>query len=73
MKFQADQAMMHPEIMASMNFNNRIKVEYETGSRKHLVVAYNGNSNHKINSLLRPFYARTPGVVRPAKLDHTSW
>lgn len=40
MKFQADHARIRADIMASMNYNNRLKLEYANTQRKHLVVAY---------------------------------
>jgi len=42
MKFQADHARIRSDIMASMNYNNRLKPEYASILRKHLVVAYDG-------------------------------
>ena len=43
MTFQADLATIRKDVMASMNFNNRLKPEYESTERKHMVVAYDGN------------------------------
>jgi GNAT superfamily N-acetyltransferase len=40
MKFQADHATIRPDIMASMNYNNRLKPEYANASRKFIVAAY---------------------------------
>lgn len=40
MKFQADHATIRPDIMASMNYNNRLKPEYANTLRKYIVVAY---------------------------------
>ena len=34
MKFQADQAKIKPEVMASMNFDNRFVPDYSHASRK---------------------------------------
>lgn len=42
MKFQADHATKRPDIMASMNYNNRLKQEYANTLRKYMVVAYDG-------------------------------
>ena len=44
MNFQAEHATKRPDIMASMNFNNRLKPEYVNNSRKHMVVAYDGEN-----------------------------
>lgn len=40
MRFQADHATIRPDIMASMNYNNRLKPEYANTLRKYMVVAY---------------------------------
>jgi ribosomal protein S18 acetylase RimI-like enzyme len=40
MRFQADYATIHPDIMASMNYNNRLKIEYANTLRKRMIVAY---------------------------------
>lgn len=40
MKFQADHAKIRADIMASMNYNNRLKPEYANTLRKRLVVVY---------------------------------
>ncbi|MCT4619090.1 MAG: GNAT family N-acetyltransferase [Marinisporobacter sp.] len=40
MKFQADHATIRPDIMASMNYNNRLKPEYATTLEKRLIVAF---------------------------------
>ncbi|WP_407728464.1 GNAT family N-acetyltransferase (plasmid) [Priestia megaterium] len=40
MRFQADHATIRPDIMASMNYNNRLKPEYANTLRKHMIVAY---------------------------------
>lgn len=40
MTFQADHATIRPDILASMNFNNRLKIDYENSTRKHMVVAF---------------------------------
>lgn len=40
MRFQADHATIRPDIMASMNYNNRLKPEYANTLRKHMLVAY---------------------------------
>ncbi|MBV7273967.1 GNAT family N-acetyltransferase [Clostridium sp. PL3] len=42
MKFQADNSKTRADIMASMNYDNRLKLEYANTSRKHMVVAYDG-------------------------------
>lgn len=42
MKFQADHAKIRTDIMASMNYNNRLKLEYANIQRKYMVVAYDG-------------------------------
>jgi len=40
MRFQAEHATIRQEVMASMNFDNRLNVEYGTLDRKNMVVAY---------------------------------
>lgn len=40
MRFQADRATVRPDIMASMNYNNRLKPEYAHTDIQHLLVAY---------------------------------
>lgn len=43
MKFQADHAKIRPEVMASMNFENRFEPDYSHASRKYIAVAYDGD------------------------------
>lgn len=43
MKFQADHAKIKPEVMASMNFENRLVPDYSHASRKYIAVAYDGD------------------------------
>jgi GNAT superfamily N-acetyltransferase len=40
MSFQAAHATIRPDIMGSMNYNNRLKPEYAAAKRKYIVVAY---------------------------------
>jgi GNAT superfamily N-acetyltransferase len=40
MKFQADHAKIKPEVMASMNFENRLLPDFSHASRKYIAVAY---------------------------------
>lgn len=40
MNFQAGGATIHPEIMGSMNYHNRLKPDYAGTERKYLLVAY---------------------------------
>ncbi|HOO34311.1 MAG TPA: GNAT family N-acetyltransferase [Thermotogota bacterium] len=40
MKFQAQHAVIKPEFMASMNFNNRFVPDYSGADRKYIVAAY---------------------------------
>lgn len=42
MKFQADHATIRPEIMGSMNYENRLKPEYASAERKFIITAYDG-------------------------------
>lgn len=43
MKFQGDHAHIKPEIMSSMNYENRLKPEYANTPEKFMVVAYADN------------------------------
>lgn len=43
MKFQADHARIRPEVMASMNFENRLVPDYHNTGRKYIAVAYDGD------------------------------
>lgn len=40
MAFQAKYAKIHPEIMASMNYDNRLKPEYKGSNNERMIVAY---------------------------------
>lgn len=40
MRFQADHATIRPDIMADMNYNNRLKPEYANTPEKYLVVSF---------------------------------
>lgn len=42
MKFQAKHAKIRPDIMASMNFQNRLLPDYHNTKRKYIAVAYDG-------------------------------
>lgn len=42
MKFQTDQASIGKDIMASMNFNNRLLADYQNASCKFVVIAHDG-------------------------------
>lgn len=44
MKFQADHATIHPEIMGSMNYSNRLKPEFKGSSNEHMLIAYDGET-----------------------------
>ncbi|MCH4888082.1 GNAT family N-acetyltransferase [Acidaminobacter sp. JC074] len=43
MSFQAEHAKIHPEIMASMNYNNRLKLEYKGSNNELMYVAYDND------------------------------
>ena len=43
MRFQAEHAKIKPEVMASMNFDNRLVPDYNNASRKYITVAYEGD------------------------------
>ena len=43
MKFQADHAVIKPEVMASMNFDNRLVPDFNNTKRKYIAVAYDGD------------------------------
>jgi GNAT superfamily N-acetyltransferase len=40
MLFQGDHAKIHPKIMSSMNYDNRLKTEYKGSDKEHMLVAY---------------------------------
>lgn len=40
MQFQGEQAKIKPEVMRSMNFENRLVPDFANAKRKHMVVAY---------------------------------
>lgn len=66
MKFQADHAKIRADIMASMNYNNRLKPEYASTPRKYLVVAYDeerpvGFAFSAIGSVTEEDLKRKPG------------
>lgn len=42
MTFQAEHASVHPEIMASMNSQNRLKAEFQGSDHECMLVAYDG-------------------------------
>lgn len=44
MAFQAEHAVIRPDVMASMNFDNRLVPDYENADRKFMVVAYDGET-----------------------------
>lgn len=44
MRFQAERSHIRPDVMGSMNYQNRLKPEYAATRRKHLVVAYDGET-----------------------------
>lgn len=43
MQFQADHATILPEVMASMNFENRLVPDFNNTERKYMAVAYDGD------------------------------
>lgn len=43
MTYQAEKASIHPEIMKSMNYNNRLKQEYQGSENQCMMIAYIGN------------------------------
>lgn len=43
MQFQAKHAKIKPEVMASMNFDNRFAPDYLNAKRKYISVAYDGD------------------------------
>jgi hypothetical protein len=40
MAFQAKFAVIHPEVMAGMNYDNRLKPEYKGSQNERMIVAY---------------------------------
>lgn len=40
MQFQGEKAKVKPEVMRSMNFENRLVPDYANANRKHMIVAY---------------------------------
>ncbi len=44
MAFQADHATIRKDVMASMNYENRLKPEYAATDRKYMVVAFDGDT-----------------------------
>lgn len=76
MRFQAEHATIRPDIMASMNYNNRLKTEYANALRKYMVVAYAeerpvGFSFATIGSLTEEIIKEKPGWA--AELDGTGF
>lgn len=43
MSFQAKHASIHPEIMASMNYKNRLKLEYKGSDKELMYIAYDND------------------------------
>lgn len=43
MKHQADNGVMHAEVLRAMNFDNRLKPSFEHSKEKQLIVAYDGD------------------------------
>lgn len=43
MRFQADSAVIRKDVMASMNFENRLLPDFKNTKRKYMTVAYDGD------------------------------
>lgn len=60
MTFQAESAKIHPEIMCSMNYDNRLKQEYKGTDNEYMFVAYDNDNP----------IGFTYGTISQVTLDH---
>ncbi len=67
MKFQAEGAVIRPDVMASMNFENRLVPDFENAKCKHIVVAY--DENHPVGFA----FATVTTVDAPAVTEKPAW